>query len=419
MKKFSILMLLFFSAMNGFSQSLDDINEIMGKKDYVNARTAIDKYLSDPKNSEKGDGWYFKGRIYNSLSYEKSIQQNELYDLKNTAFEAFKKYQQLDSKEVRMIFENHASYLDLYYGFYDLGANLFNSKDYSGAFNAFKKAIEVENYILGKKYVFSQATLNPLDTALVMNAAISATQAKKIDEGIPYYRKLTDANVTGEGYRDIYEYLVDYYNEKGDESAMKEILTKGKNFYPKDEFWNEIELKNIGKTGDEAALFAKYEEMIAKDPSNFTMAYNYAVVLYKKIYDKDAKHANDLSMKDKLTATLKSAITKDPEIDATVLLAGHLYSMAANYFNDASMIKGTKPDDVKKKNELKALANKKLDECIPYSENAIKYFENKTDLKIMQTANYKIILSNLSDIYSMKGDKKKSDEYEKKRAAIK
>ena len=60
-----------------------------------------------------------------------------------------------------------------------------------------------------------------------------------------------------------------------------------------------------------------------------------------------------------------------------------------------------------------------MDACIPYSENAIKYFENRNDLKGKLIGNYKIILSNLSDIYSMKGDKKRADEYDKKLAAVK
>ncbi|MEP7165770.1 MAG: hypothetical protein ABI741_13805 [Ferruginibacter sp.] len=419
MKKISILMLMVFSAISGMAQSLDEINEMMGKKDYAAAKTAIDKYLSDAKNSSKADGWYYKGRIYNSLSYEKSTPESSLYDLKNSAYESFKKYQQLESNDInRMKLENFASYLDLYFGLYDLGANLFNNKNYSAAYDAFKKALEVKDYTLGKKYIYPQATLYPLDTALVLNTAIAATQAKKEDDAAVYYRKLVDANVTGETYRDVYELLVDYYNKKADAASLADVIAKGKKYYPTDNYWNQVEIDNIAKTGDQAATFAKYEEMIAKDPANFTMAYNYAVVLYNKINDKD-KPMTDLAIKDKLSSVLKNAIAIDPGIDATVLMAGHLYTMAVDYFNAASIIKGTKPEDIKKKNELKALATKKMDECIPFSENAIKYFEGKTDLKGKQIANYKIILSNLSDIYSMKGDKKRSDEYDKKRESIK
>jgi len=41
------------------------------------------------------------------------------------------------------------------------------------------------------------------------------------------------------------------------------------------------------------------------------------------------------------------------------------------------------------------------------------------DLKTKQSANFKIVLGYLTDIYNLKGDAKKSAEYDKKRAGIK
>ncbi len=418
MKKFYTVMLLVFSTVFVYAQSLDDINDMMDKKNYAGAKTAIDKYLSEANNNTKPDGWYFKGRIYNSLSYEKTIPESEVYDLKNSAYEAFKKYQQLDPKDVRMKLENYGSYLDLYYSFYDLGANFFNNKNYSGAYNSFKKALEVEEFIIGKKYTYAQATLNNLDTALVLNTAIAATQAKKEDEAIPYYRKLVDANVAGPGYLDVYEYLVEYYDKKADMASFNEMLAKGKKYYPTDNYWNEIEIASLSKTGDQKALYAKYDEILSKDPGNYVIAYNYSVELYKKINEKDVKQTDDITLKDKLTSVLKMAIASDTGIDATVLLANHYYNMASDYLTATSLVKGTKPDDVKKKNELKVLSTKNMDECIIYSDLAVKYFEPKTKLKAIQSANYKIVLSYLSEIYNLKGDKKKADEYDKKLAAL-
>jgi hypothetical protein len=419
MKKIFILTGMLFWAAFSFSQSLDDINELMGKKDYKAAKAGIDKYLSEGSNASKADGWYYKGRIYNSLSNDKTIAETELLDLKTTAFEAFKKYQQLDSKDLRMKLENYASYLDLYYGLYDLGANLFNKKSYPEAYSSFKKALEVEEYIQMKKYSYPQVTLAALDTSLVLNTAIAATQAKKEDESIPYYRKIVDANIAGDNYRDVYGYLVEYYNKKGDAASYADILAKGKKFYPKDNYWNQVELDNISKSGDQTALFAKYDEMLAKDQGNFALAYNYAVELYNRI-KKDDKPTEGIELKDKLTSVLKIAIASDTGIDATVLLANHLYNMAVDYNNASIMIKGTKPDDVKKRNELKASSLKNADDCISYSEKAVKYFEPKVaDLKASQKANYKIIMDYLTEMYNLKGNKAKVDEYTKKRALIK
>jgi hypothetical protein len=418
MKKIAILLVLVIAAATGFTQSLDDIREQIVKKDFTGARTAIDKYLADPKNADKADAWYFKGFAYNALSNEKTTPAAEALKLKSDAFEAFKKNQQLDAKDTRLKLEGYNSYLDLYFSLYDLGANAFNNKDYEGAYNAFQKALEVKDYALSKQYTYTQATLHPLDTSLVLNTAIAATQAKKTDEAVGYYKKLIDANIAGENYREVYEYLAEYYNNKGDQAALADILAKGKKHYPTNSFWDELELSKVSKGGDQKALFAKYDELLAKNPANFYLAYNYAVELHNKI-NKEADATGDNATKQRLYEVLKLAVAADTGIDATVLMANHLYNMYVENSNAATMVKGTKPDDVKKKNDLKATAAKKMDECIVYAEKAVAYFDARiATLKASPKANYKIILDYLSELYKAKGDTKKSLEYDKKRVAI-
>jgi len=165
-------------------------------------------------------------------------------------------------------------------------------------------------------------------------------------------------------------------------------------------------------------LLAKYEEMLAADPENFALNYNYAVELYNKNYGGDDKQS-DVASKEKLTNVLKKTIAIDKGIDATVLMANHTYNMASEAVSAASLVKGNKPEDVKKKTELKAVSNKRMDECILYSDQVVKFYEGMTDLKPKQSANYKIVLGYLTDIYNLKADAKKSAEYEKKRAALK
>ena len=418
MKKIVILFILVIAATTGFTQSLDEIRDLIIKKDYANARTAIDKYLADPKNADKADAWYFKGMAYNSLSSEKTTPPADVYKLKAESFEAFKKNQQIDTKDTRLKLEGYNSYLDLYFSFYDLGANLFNAKDYEGAFNAFKKALEVKDYALSKQYTYSQATLYPLDTSLVLNTAIAATQAKKTDEAVGFYKKLIDANIAGENYREVYEYLAEYYNTKDDQAGLADVIAKGKKFYPTNNFWDELELSKVSKGGDQKSLFAKYDELLVKNPANFYVAYNYAVEMHNKI-NKDADPTGDNATKQRLYEVLKLAVAADTGIDATVLMANHLYNMYVENSNAATMIKSTKPDDVKKKNDFKATAAKKMDECIMYGEKAVSFFDARlATLKAAPKANYKIILDYLSELYKVKGDTKKSLEYEKKRVAI-
>ncbi len=419
MIRISIFSALMFLSTFGFSQSLDDINDMMGKLQYKEARTGIDKYLSNPKKVNDADAYYYKGRIYNSLSHDSTVPQPEQLILKNDAFDAFKKNQELDSKDVYLSLETHTSYLDLYYGLYDLGARSYNSNNYENAISSFKKAIEVETFIIDKKYEFPQTNLNRLDTALVLNIAACAIQIKNVPLAIEYYTKITNANASGPDFKEVYQYLVDHYSKNGDEANFNAILQKAKRIYPNEEYWVDAELKAVSKKGDKASLFSKYEELIQQDPSSFVMPYNYAVEIYNSLYGKEASNQGDIVMSQKLTEIIKKAIANEDKADitATMLMSNHLYNMSADLFNSANMIKSTKPEDVKKKNDMKAVANKSMDECITYSELALKYYEAIPSKTPIQKANYKIVLGYMADIYGLKKNPVKAAEYEKKSAA--
>jgi len=412
-------MAMSFAVYWGYSQTMEDIRKMLNEKRYTEARAAINKGMQDPKNANNAELQYLKGRALNFISNDSVTPISEKYDLKSEAYESLKKSQQLDPKETMMKLEQYISYLDLYYGFYDLGASEFNLKNFNKSFEAFKKALEVEDFIRSKGYTYNQVKIPAFDTALVVNTAIAANQAKNTDEAVNYYRKIADAGIGGEGYKDVYEFLVDYYSRKDDNANLYAMLTKAKALYPDNNFWNEVELDRIQKSGDENALFAKYEEMISKQPKNFSLIYNYGVELYNRIWGKSNEKPADDASKAKLTAVLQQAIAVDPGIDATMLLTNHLYNEASDLTNAAAIIKSKKPEDLKKKADLKAAGEKKMDEVITYSNKVAEYYEPRlAELKPGQKANYKIVLGYLSDIYSLKGDARKSAEYEKKRSAV-
>jgi hypothetical protein len=189
-------------------------------------------------------------------------------------------------------------------------------------------------------------------------------------------------------------------------------------YYPDNDYWSELEIRDIAKKGDQAALYAKYEELIAKSPSNFVLSYNYGIELYNNLYGKDAKPVNPEATKAKLTGVLLKAIANDKGIDASMLMSNHLFNAASDQSIAASMVKGTKPEDIKKRNALLAESNKLLNDLIPHAENTIKYFDAQPSLKPTQKANLKIVLGYMSDAYNAKKDAKKAAEYDKKRLAV-
>ncbi|MBU3714051.1 MAG: hypothetical protein FGM46_03795 [Ferruginibacter sp.] len=419
MRKISALFMSLFFCLTGHSQDLESINDLLGKNKFSEAKTAIDQYLLNPKKANDYEAYYLKGRIYNALSRESGVGASDILKLKNEAFEAFKKNQQLDSKDLFMSVETHISYLDLYFGLYELGVNEFNNKSFEGAMNSFKRALDVKDYILSKKYEYTQAKLYPLDTALILNLGASAVQAQKEDEAIVYYRKLADANVAGNDYKEVYEYMVDYYSRKEDAASLAYIMGKAKKFYPESDAWVEIEINAFAKKGDKAQLLKKYEEAIASNPSNFRLHYNYAVELYNSLYGKGASEDRDQNTSDKLTVILEKTIPleKPGEISATLLISNHLYYKSSDYLTAANLIKSSKADEQKKKTNLFSLAQNNMDQCIIFSENAVKFFEGLSTKTASQKANYKVVLSYLIEIFKAKNNKAKVAEYEKKNAA--
>lgn len=418
MKKYSFFVMLLFASVTVFGQTLAEINEMMGKFQYKKAKEGIDKFLSDPKNAAKGEGWYYKGRVYNSLSKDSTFSSTEALNLKTGAFEAFKKYQQLDAKQVNFVLEQYVSYFDLYNGFFDIGAKEFNNKNFPESFQGFKNALMVEDYVREKGYEYNGFKFTSLDTSLIINTALAANNAKDEETSVSYYKKLTDAGISGENYLYVYQLLAEYYSKKNDEANLSAILNKGRKLYPDNDYWTDVELDRVAKLGDKQALFAKYEEMMNKFPDKYIFPYNMSVELFNELYTSEKKPANAEDLRNKLTETLKKAIALDKGTDANMLMARHIFNVAYDYQDSSNKYRGTKPDLVKKRNDFRALSLKKVDESIPYGEKCVAYYAALSTYKPIQKANYKNILDILSQLYTSKGDLKKAADYTKKKAEV-
>ena len=64
-------------------------------------------------------------------------------------------------------------------------------------------------------------------------------------------------------------------------------------------------------------------------------------------------------------------------------------------YYETRTIKGTKPEDVKKRTDLNNGFKAILSEAIPYAETAIKFYHSLEKLKANQKNNYKLMLNTL------------------------
>ena len=127
MRKLLLSVLLATSLTSAFAQKLDDVQEKISKGKYDEAKEKIDKALADPKNANNANAWYYKGKIYAELARQDSTG-TLTYDAAKEAFDAFKKYQELDAKNVMMTLEQNVGLFSLFDMYYNQGVKKIQRK---------------------------------------------------------------------------------------------------------------------------------------------------------------------------------------------------------------------------------------------------------------------------------------------------
>ena len=411
---FSLLIILGSSGL--FAQTIEEIEAQLGKGELDKAKASVDAFLAKEKNQVKSDGWWYKGLIYNEIA--KSDKYKALApDGRMEAFNAFKKYYELDQKAVRATLEQHVRLFDIYNGYFDLGVASFGAEKFDDAYTNFKNALAVEEYIGGKGYEYNGFKFPTFDTTLIQNIALSAYRAKRDDDAVVYYKMIADRKIAGKDNVDVYQLLIEYYAKKNDKANKEKYLQLGRELFPAEDRWYQIELDEVDSK-DKKALFAKYDELMTKYPDKHLMSYNYAVELFNYTYAGDTKPADYKETQKKIETVLKSTIAANKNYpEANVLMGRHFYNVLYDFQDEMQAIKGTTAADQKKKADLKAKMNEAADQLIVYSQAALDLYSAKPTLKAGEKGNYKVVAGYLSTAYDVKGDKAKADEYRKKSEA--
>ena len=290
MQRFLLSLLIILSSSGLFAQTIEDIEGQFGKGELDKAKASVDAFLAKEKNQSKADGWWYKALIYNEIA--KSEKYKSLApDGRMEAFNAFKKYYELDPKSIRATLEQHVRLFDIYNGYFDIGVTSFGASKFDEAYTGFKNALMVQEYVSGKGFEYNGFRFPTFDTTLIQNIALSAYRAKKEDDAAVYFKKIADQRIAGKDNVDVYQLLVEYYAKKNDKANKEKYLQIGRELFPADDRWYQIELDEVDAK-DKKALFAKYEELMPKYPDKYLMSYNYAVELFNYTYAGDTKPAD-------------------------------------------------------------------------------------------------------------------------------
>lgn len=414
MRKLFFTAVLFATGTALFAQNLDDVQDRISKQKYGEAKEKIDKVLADAKNQKSANAWYYKGVVYNELAKD-STQDNSAYRME--AYEALRKAQELDPKNIMGELEQNWRLFDIYNHYLNTAIKKHNAKDYTAALSSYKTAFDVQQYINKKGFAYNNQTLPALDTAMTLYAGSAAFLAKDTATGIQYFSKLADAKVSGKEYLEVYQLLVDYYNKKGDKANTEKYVALGKQMYPQNEYWVYYELQDPSLRTDKTKMLAKYEDIMAKNPQNTGLALDYAIELFNYTYG-GTKPADYKATQAKLDEAIRKAIDVNKTAEANYLMVQSISNQIYDLQEAQRAIKGTKPEDVKRKNALTADINKKYDEMVKYGETAAQQFSERGELKAVEKVNYKNVLNQLVNYYKFKKQTDKAKTYEDRAKAL-
>lgn len=416
MKKivFPILFTCFVSL--SFGQSVKKAESYLEKDQLDKAITELDAILAKTPND--GEAIYLKSKIYVKIAGDDKYKDLVQGDVRQQAFEAFKKAE-ADSMNVKaqlaIVRDGYKPVFALYTGYFEAGAKSFNEaagsqnkEGFKEAMNDFINADNVGHYISTNKW----AAIGDVDTTLVLNIGKAAINSNNNDIAKTYLLKLANAKIDGtQGVVDPtfvfpYQWLVMHYKDAGDEANMVKYANISKEVYPHDDYVDFVLIDYYRAKKDMPAVIARYKMLVDQNPDSLSYHFNYANDIFGYVYNSDEgvviENKPELlkTLHDQLEASLKLA---PDDVNNNWLYAQYHYNNGIETRDAALKVRGTKPEDVKKKADLMAASNENFKQGIPYGEKAVSILE--ADKTKENKSKYKSITNLMQNIYQSMGDK--------------
>jgi hypothetical protein len=390
MKRILLTVMLAVSVIGLFAQKLDKAKTAFEKKKLPEAKTEIDNFLAVEKNQTNSEAWYTKSKIYLAINADSSIKST-VPDARVVAFDAVKKYLELEApkdstkRNTLLTMDGNKPLVDIYSAYSKDGASFYNAGNFNDALTNFQKSLEVFDIMSQKKMIPLK-----LDTTITLYAGISAEKANKPDTAALYYGKIAESKAKAEGFVEIYKWLADHYKQKNDMANATKFATLGREVYPQETFWSGFELDMAREKGTKDDLFTKYEQVIKENPDNHLFYFNYGVELYQAGYNQDStkRPANSAELIDRATQQIAKSIEKKADYANSQMLMGQiLYNQGVDINNKNKTIRPPqggklKPDELKKKEDMRVEMNKKFDEALTYFTKVDQILGSQGKLKL-------------------------------------
>ncbi len=417
MKKILFLITIIFSTVFVSAQRYETVKNLFAINQFEKAKTEFDKAITNAKYASKPEAYLLKTGIYAGLlAADTSLANSPAGEnLLKEAEEAFKKYKEMDATlsllNDDLIYKNAPYYL--YVSSYNYAYKQYIKMDWKEAFNRFVPIIELSDYLIKTK------TVNfALDTNGLALAGFTAEKNDKKDEAAKYYLRLIDAKVTGEGYDNIYQYIVRYYISNKNIELFEKYKKIGAEAYPDIEFFTYDKVDFAFGLAEGFANKSKaLQEVLAEDPTNFKANQLLGEIIYDTLNSDKKGHVMPANVdeleKIMVTAFNKAAAAKSGFENPYLYLGDHFYTKAvktneARIAHAADMKNHTKPgtmaskEDIAKRDMLDKTYGNQLESAREPYEKAVVILEarakEKNGLDIRDKEQYKKAANFLSEI---------------------
>src|ERR1700743_3247379 len=190
-KKLFLTGFLAIAGIGLFAQSVDKAKDLLKSNKVADAKAEIDKFLAIDKGQKNPEAWYTKLKVYNAIAANDQLK-TQYPDARGEAFEALKKYTEIDDKKLLFLqVDGYKPVNEIYQGYFQVGANEYNAGKYEDALKNFTGALAASSFMNSKGW-----TKLPIDTTSTLYAGISAEKANKRDTAAIYYGRVAEAKIS-------------------------------------------------------------------------------------------------------------------------------------------------------------------------------------------------------------------------------
>jgi len=425
MKRGIIILMTCLLSVSLQAQKLNVTNAIEAIKDndIAKAKTLIDQAVKNESTKKSGTAWLVRAFVYQAIGTDevkgkdgkdvpfvavingkaRTIDLNKAKSLRPTtdaplknSLKSFNRYLVYTKKPDNSLVARAASMILL--NGYGQGVESYKAEQYDKAFEKFALVDRIANLKKGKFIPELPAQYNPF------KAQIKDVQANilKLKASALYNKGDDDATLPvlleamknpKSATADMYLMVANIYQKKGETAKYESILKEGMSKYPKSKALENEELNYLIRTGKVGAALKKFEDAIAKDPTNAEYHMNAGAMYAKMAKTGDA--ASKESYFKKSEASYKKAI----ELDASK--PDYQFNLGALYYNQAKEVgdvMNNTADNAKYK-VMKKEYDAILAKAVPILEKTKTTLEGKDLTKARNRSTYSSTLGALKDAY--------------------